>query len=398
MTALSEPVTKTMVLFFIIPVLCIALGSTTLASDSSGVLLYQKNGVANGDGYGSSVAGCGDVDGDGIADFIVGARATSSYDAGSIFVYSGATGILLFRKDGLGDMQLGFSVSGAGDVNGDGRADFIAGAPFADPAGLTDAGSAFVYSGLDGSLLFEKDGGASGDASGWSVAGVGDIDGDGKSDFIVGSRFAASGGLIDAGSAFVYSGADGSLLYKKSGAAFGDEFGVSVAGIGDVTADGRPDFIIGAWKANPNGAEGAGSVYVYSGLTGSLLYQKNGVGPSDGFGNSTAGAGDVDGDGVADFIVGAPQASPAGLTSAGSAYVYSGSSGALLFQKNGAVAGDRMGFSVAGGGDVNGDSRNDFVISAPNADPNGLDAAGSVFVFSGATGNLIFQKSGTVQY
>ena len=118
----------------------------------------------------------------------------------------------------------------AGDVNGDGKPDFIVGAHQADPGGRADAGSAYVYSGADGSLLYQKDGGATGDNFGLSVSTAGDVNGDGKADFIVGAHGADPGGRADAGSAYVYSGADGSILYQKDGGATGDFFGHSVGG------------------------------------------------------------------------------------------------------------------------------------------------------------------------
>src|SRR3989304_5766214 len=105
----------------------------TAAGASEFILLHQKNGPATSDLLGASVAAAGDVDGDGVADFIVGAPWTGSYPGytGSAFVYSGATGALLYQKDGTVGDELGWAVAGAGDVNGDGRADFIVGAPFA---------------------------------------------------------------------------------------------------------------------------------------------------------------------------------------------------------------------------------------------------------------------------
>ena len=115
-------------------------------------------------------------------------------------------------------------------IVGDGKADFIVGAPYADPGGRADAGSAYVFSGADGSLLYQKDGGAAGDNFGLSVSAAGDGNGDGKADFIVGANGADPGGRADAGSAYVYSGADGSLLYQKDGVATEDRFGLSVGG------------------------------------------------------------------------------------------------------------------------------------------------------------------------
>ncbi len=357
------------------------VGFAYVYSGANGALLYRKSGSGGGDHFGTSVANAGDVNGDGKADFIVGANSASPSgltDAGSAYIYSGADGTLLYRKDGTDSLDwLGYSVAGAGDVNGDGYSDFIIGAQWADPGGLSGAGSAFVYSGADGTLLYKKDGANSLDWLGRSVAGAGDVNGDGRADFIISAELADPGGLTNAGSIFVYSGADGTLLFQKNGATAGGQLGRSVAGAGDVNGDGKADFIIGAPRADALN----GSAFVYSGLDGSLLYQKNGDDDDD-LGNSVSGAGDVNGDGKADFIVGADATNPGGLLNAGSAFVYSGADGSLLFRKDGVFAYEELGNFVAGAGDVNGDGKTDFIICA----------LGSAYVYSGATGALVFQK------
>ena len=315
--------------------------------------------------------------------------------AGSAYVYSGADGSLLYRKDGAaaGD-RFGRSVSGARDVNGDGKADFIVGAWTADPGGNFGAGSAYVYSGADGSLLYRKDGAARNDFFGGSVAAAGDVNGDGKADFIVGAQIDLLG--LNPGRVYVYSGADGSLLYQKDAAAAFDEFGSSVSAAGDVNGDGKADFIVGANGTDAGGNQDAGSAYVYSGANGSLLYQRDGAVAFDQFGFSVSTAGDVNGDGKADFIVGAATASTGGKVSAGSAYVYSGADGSLLHQKDGAAAGDIFGVSVSTAWDVNGDGKADFIVGANGADPPpfGIFNAGSAYVYSGADGSLLHRTNG----
>ncbi len=247
-------------------------------------------------------------------------------------------------------------------------------------------------------LLYKKDGVAFQDQFGHSVAYAGDVNGDGTPDFIIGAPEADPGGLDRAGCAYVYSGANGTLLYQKNGTSIFDRFGSSVAYAGDVDGDGRDDFIIGARFADPGGLTGAGSAYVYSGATGILLHNKNGAASGDALGFSVASAGDVNNDGKADFIVGAFGADPGGLGSAGSAYVYSGAMGALLYQKDGATVGDQLGFSVASAGEVDGDGRPDFIISARLADSGMPFSAGSAYVYSGATGTLLHQKDGVAAF
>ena len=361
-------------------------------------LLYQKNGAAAGNYFGISVASAGDVNGDGKADFIVGAPyATPDTlgNAGAAYLYSGANGILLFQKNGeTVSAQKGSSVASAGDVNADGKADFIVGAMYDSPDSISDAGSAYVYSGVDGSLLYQRNGSAAGDNLGVSVASAGDANGDGRDDFIIGAYRTDPGGFLNAGSAYLYSGADGSLLYQKDGIAAGDQLGICVASAGDVNGDGQADFIIGAVTADPGGRADAGSAYLYSGADGSLLYQKDGIAAGDRLGRSVDLARDVNGDGRGDFIVGAFRADPGGRINAGSAYVYSGFDGSLLYQKDGDSAGDQLGFPVASAGDVDGDGKADFILGIPNADPNGNPEAGSIYLYSGADGSLLYQKDG----
>lgn len=351
------------------------------ASSLTLTMPYRLNGEAAGDQFGYSVASAGDVNGDGKMDFIVGAPFADN-DAGSAYVYSGADGSLLYKKNGLSagnEDQFGISVAGVGDINGDGKGDFIIGAWRADliDSGSIDNGSAFLYSGANGALLYRKDGfplrAVPSALFGYAVAGPGDVNGDAVPDFIVTS--------ITGGNAYVYSGANGDLLYQRTGY-------FSVSKVGDVDADGKADFITG----------GGGSAYIYSGGAGVLLHRIDGGEPGDQLGNSVSGVGDIDGDARPDIIVGAPNASRDTLVQAGWAFVFSGVSDSLRFEKSGGV-GDRFGFSVSGGGDINGDGKNDFIVGAPQADlANFFTDAGSAYVYSGQTGGLLYRMNGFVAH
>jgi FG-GAP repeat protein len=355
--------------------------------------LYQWDGSDHGDQLGYSVSGAGDVNGDGFDDLIVGAQFTAPGGltwAGSAYVYSGFDGALLYQWDGEASYnRLGGSVSGAGDVNGDGFADLIVGEPGADPLGKADAGSTYVFSGADGSILHQWDGEVSGNQFGYSVSDVGDANQDGFDDLIVGAVGADPGGRSDAGSAYVYSGGNGSLLHQWDGNSADDAFGNSVSGAGDVNQDGFDDLVVGAYGADPGGLSMSGSVYVYSGSNGSLLHQMNGRNAIDFFGWSVSDAGDVNADGSGDFIVGAWATGPGG-----SAYVYSGANGALIHEWNGKAQYDRFGDSVSGAGDVNGDGFDDLIVGAKYADLRGIANAGSAYVYSGMDGSLLLHGTG----
>ena len=332
-------------------------GSAQVLSGSDGSVLYNFDGDAAFDGFGGSVSGAGDVNGDGFDDFIVGASNGGSSSGGYARVFSGVNGGVLYNFDGDSAIDLfGASVSGAGDVNGDGFDDLIVGAPADDNNG-NFSGNARVLSGSDGSVLYSFDGDL-GDEFGRSVSGAGDVNGDGVPDLIVGAPRDDNNG-DRSGSAKVFSGADGIVLFTFNGDSAGDDFGRSVSGAGDVNNDGFADLIVGALVDDNNG-DRSGSARVFSGSDGSVLYNFDGDAVDDLFGDSVSGAGDVNNDGFDDLIVGAPTVSSNGTTR-----VFSGADGSVLYNFSGNSTGDRrFGDSVSGAGDVNGDGLADFIIGA----------------------------------
>lgn len=284
--------------------------------------------------------------------------------------------------------RFGYSVAGIGDVNGDSTPDWAAGAPFSDENGSM-SGSVRVFSGLDGSELFEFLGDSAGDLFGSSVAG-GDVNGDGRADLIVGAYGDDVNG-VDSGSLFVYSGLDGSLLFSEFGSAAGDNLGFSVAFVPDVDNDGFGEVLAGAWVADTNGLND-GEALLFDGTDGSLLQTFTGQNAFDFFGYSVAGLEDVNGDGFGDVIIGAPGNGFNGSGS-GSAYVYSGASGRLLRRLRGDATGDGFGSAVADAGDLNADGLNDYFVGAPGSDSN-LANAGQARVFSSVDGAVIYSISG----
>ncbi|MCA9773205.1 MAG: FG-GAP repeat protein, partial [Myxococcales bacterium] len=354
------------------------------------LILHELHAFTGFDAYGTSVDGIGDVDGDDFDDFLIGVPNFPP-NQGNVFAYSGATGAVIHQMtypNGPSG-QFGRSISGAGDMDGDAVSDFIAGAPFNNTNG-SDSGSVWVYSGTTSLPIHMLYGGVAGDFFGWSVSGAGDVNGDAYADFIVG----AWGAGADKGEATVFSGLDASVLYTFVGDAVGDGFGTSVSDAGDVNGDSVPDFIVGAPYSDANGVD-SGLARVFSGATGAVLYTFVGDSAGDLFGGNIPGspsrgvsdAGDVNGDGFADVIVGAFRDDNTAMNS-GSARVFSGVDGSILHTFNGDNAGDSLGYAVSGVGDINADGFDDLLVGAPGNDNVALNS-GLARILSGIDGQIL---------
>jgi hypothetical protein len=370
------------------------------------VAKWTATGETVGDYFGSSVASAGDVNGDGYADVIVGAYYNDSggNDAGKAYLYLGSasglstTASWTVTGEAVGD-YFGSSVASAGDVNGDGYADVIVGAYYNDSGGK-DAGKAYLYlgsaSGLSTTASWTATGEGAGDHFGSSVASAGDVNGDGHGDVIVSAPNNNDGGN-DAGKAYVYlgsaSGLSTTVSWTATGAMVVDYFGSSVASAGDVNGDGYDDVIVGA-HYNDDGGGSAGKVYVYlgsaSGLSTTVSWTATGEAAYDYFGKSVASAGDVNGDGYDDVIVGAHYNDDGG-NNAGKAYVYLGSASGISTNASwaaaGEAAGDYFGSSVASAGDVDGDGYDDVIVSA-HGNNDGSNDAGKAYVYLGSATGL----------
>jgi hypothetical protein len=321
--------------------------------------------------FGWSSASAGDYDGDGVEDYIVGAPLEGLIN-GEACVFSGATGSLLKQWRGREIDFLGGSVGCAGDVNNDGRDDVVVGAPWSfDGADL--GGKVMVYAGGTGQVLHDIKGWQSGGVLGWAVNGAGDVDGDGHDDIVAGA-FAEDIGLANCGRVTVYSGATGENIFTWIGEFKDAGLGYSVDGMGDVNGDGHDDIVAGAY--------GMSAAFIIDAHNGDVLHWlTNGIEGSH-FGFSVACAGDVNGDGVNDVIVGARKVGG----NAGAAYVYDGATGNELYYFP--STGDaETGYAVGGGVDVNSDGYDDVIVCAPNA--AGFGWRGNATLRSGKTGAIM---------
>jgi hypothetical protein len=300
------------------------------------------------------------------------------------------------ESDQAGAM-LGFSVSSAGDVNGDGFDDVIVGAFSYDTTEINE-GRAYLYHGsawgLGATPNWLADGGQANDLFGYSVAGAGDVNGDGYDDVIVGA-LQYDGAAQNGGGAFVYHGSGSGLSSARDWPAAGNQgyawLGFSVAGAGDVNGDGFADVIVGEPLFDV-AAENEGRVYVYhgsaSGLGPSPDWTANGNAAEGRFGKSVATAGDVNGDGFADVIVGADGYDDE-LVNQGRVYVYRGSGAGLAPTAAWFAEGDQeygqLGISVATAGDVDGDGFADVIAGARRYDNPEIDEGRAfLYHFAGA--------------
>ncbi|MGE5278527.1 MAG: FG-GAP-like repeat-containing protein [Acidobacteriota bacterium] len=389
-------------------------------------IVREWDGEKSNDQFGWIARNLGDVDGDGIPDVVTSAPTSGAggEKAGRVYVYSARSGRLLWSADGQRGDQLGTGVEGAGDTNRDGIPDVIAGAAGGDRV--------LIYSGRDGRVLRTLAAERKGDNFGRHVSGAGDVDRDGYADVIVGAPGNNAGGK-GAGRAYVYSGSDGRVLLTLTGEREGDGFGSTVSGyadahrlflvvgapqagprrsgrvyvydrlsktpkftiesdqtgnalgmmfvsvLGDVDGDGVPDIYASDWSNAARGRS-TGRIYVHSGKDGRRLLTRTGETAGEGFGIGPASAGDVDGDGHADLIVGSWQYAGAAV-SGGRASLYSGKDGRLLRTYTCRIPGDTFGFDAVGMRDVDGDGTIDFLITSAWSGIHGFHS-GRMFILS----------------
>ncbi|UCB57642.1 MAG: FG-GAP repeat protein [Candidatus Omnitrophota bacterium] len=341
------------------------------------------------DKFGSSVASAGDVNGDGFADVLVG--APGFHYQGKAYLYFGGPSMdeiadVAFTRKSRDDF--GYSVASCGDINGDGYADVVIGAPGAKNENLDfphdNSGKAYIYFGgpaMDDIADMILVGEQYAERFGYSVAPVGDINGDGYDDLAVGAPFWH---YMKIGKVYIYYGGpsmDNLADVVLEGEKGGDRFGRSVSCAGDVNDDGFPDVIVGA-------PAGSGKAYIYFGgpaMDNEADFTIEEEDSDRDFGCSVASCGDVNNDGFSDFVIGRPNSN-------GKAYIYFG--GPLMDTVADVIMDDEknmydeFGYSVASAGDVNNDGFSDIIVGAPeyHSEPDVFSPKpGKAYIYFGGT-------------
>ncbi|MGE0683177.1 MAG: integrin alpha, partial [Candidatus Binatia bacterium] len=351
-------------------------------------------------GFASSLTTVGDLDGDNIPDYVVGAYQhfwNSNLKQGRAFVFSGRDGQLLQTLDlphprqggGSGatpfsGASFGWAVASAGDMNQDGAPDLLIGASNQD-----ESGEVYVFSGKTGALLSTLHAPQRQQSAGfgWSVASLGDLTGDTIPELIVGA-FAYDG----IGRAFVFNGKDNSVLWiLKPPSSESSAFGWSVIGAGDLDQDGTPDMVVGAPYTSVGETSAQGRAYAFSGRTGTLLYTIEDPHPRAGavFGWCVAAGGDYNGDGVPDMLIGAPYKDTGTIRAEGEAFVFNGADGSLLLTlHNPAPTKSYSGFGLAltASPDINQDGVPEILVGAPFQTVDQFQIQGEAFLFDGRSG------------
>jgi len=349
--------------------------------------------------YGCSVHAAGDINGDGFADIVVGANGYDNMqtDEGRVYFYHGsAAGVSLnadaTREPDQASTSFGFSVSTAGDVNGDGYADVIVGAELFDNV-QTNEGAAYVYhgsaSGAAATYAWRVESNQASAWFGYSVMVAGDVNGDGCADVVIGAPY-YNNGLTDEGRAYVYEGSTTGLQTAAAWIGEGNQesahYGSSVSTAADVNWDGFSDILIGAPEMD-NGHADEGQVRLYYGIpsTKGLALSAGWTGMiniwgQQNFGDTADSAGDVNGDGLDDLIIGGED----------DAYLYLGSSSGLPPTYIWSGQGYGLYGHAAGAGDVNGDGYTDFVIGSPQYE-NSEFREGALYVYHGSATGVLSQ-------
>lgn len=374
----------------------IVASTAGLASSYGQQIAFSVPSASATEATGTAIVRIHDFDFDGTADLVVGAPGFDCgvlTNCGAARIVSGADGSTLATATGGSALErFGAALAAIDDVNADGVPDVAVGAP--GFGGANPTGAIRILSGASFAVIGIVVGPTPGSRIGERVLRLADQTGDGKAEIASGGRGASPNGISGAGSVYVFDSSTGAIAKQFDGASAFEAFGTDVATIRDITGDLREELVIGSPGDDPFGNNGAGSITVIDPVSGIVLRVVFGLNANDGLGSTCAGLDDLDADGFPDLLGGAPGATVAGLSLAGSAIVFSFVSGAVITRVDGQAANDMSGRVVARLSDLDRDGVMDYAIGSPSWSLPGKPSAGRISVFSGKTKTLLYRFDG----
>ncbi|HYC00081.1 MAG TPA: hypothetical protein VEC57_13185 [Candidatus Limnocylindrales bacterium] len=336
-------------------------GRAAVWSGRTGVKIRSWDGEHQDGLLGHWVLPVPDVSGDALADVVLSApnaKVGNVSTTGLVTARSPKTGKVLWSRPGDRHEQLGWDLCVAGDQNGDGTVDVFAGAPSAS------AGRAYLLSGKDGTVLQTYSPKKKTFSFGWSVARVDDLDRDGRSDLAVGAYREKGVSDAEIGGVHVLSAATGQPIFYWIGQSSRSGFGEVVAALGDINGDGRGEIVVGAPRSDDDDRVVPGEVFVHSGADGAVLHRWKGKQPKELYGRMVVSAGEIDGDGVEDVAIGAPWHHHDFVAKVGRIELRSGRTGAVLHEMFGDVEEAWFGWHIRRAPDPDGMHRPALLISS----------------------------------
>ncbi len=381
--------------------------AATVQAQLGPLYTFASPDEADGGGFGIALASVGDLDGDGVSDVAVSGPDEDTQvggplviDAGQVHLYSGATGAFIRTYASPRpetDAYFGDAILPAGDRDGDGTPDFYVPASRETVGGVENVGRVYLLSGATGEEIasFTSPNPSDGGEFGFDLGRLGDLTGDGVGEVGVSARGETVDGLALAGRLYAFDGATDALVLTITSPSPLREagFGYTSDDAGDVDGDGVPDIVVGAPFRDTSAGDLAGLLYIVSGADGSAIRtiaSPNAV-TLGFFGRWAAGLGDVTGDGVPDVATGA-NGEPTQGTYLGRAYVISGATGEVAVELRSPDE-QPLGFFgelVEAVPDLDGDGLDDLIVSARAEDADAVPMAliGRVYLFS-STGTLL---------